>query len=171
MERQTSIDDMVAFKTGNKIVASGGVGYAWIESLSSKLSASFTHTQNNGVVAAPSVMLLVEPFNSNSDVTTVTFDTTYRIGMFAIGPTAGYLYRNHNGYDQATLQFLPAKTKWSAGGTAQYAVTKQTSFNARAEHIWVTTDQGPTIPAPFNVFTPPTAMNVWIVSLGGTMIF
>ena len=169
LEEATYIDDMVAFKTGNRATVSGGVGYAWIESLSSKLSASFSHINHNGVVNAPSIILMVEPFNSNSDVTTVTFDTTYKIGMFAIGPTAGYLYRNHNGYDQDTLQFLPAKTKWSAGGTAQYAVTKQASFNARAEYIWLTTADGPTIP-PF-VLTPATAMNAWIVSLGGTLIF
>jgi hypothetical protein len=36
-----------------------------------------------------------------------------------------------------TLQFVPAKERWSAGLLARYAVNDKATFNARVEHVWV----------------------------------
>jgi hypothetical protein len=64
----------------------------------------------------------------------------------AIGPTGSFLYRDHNGYNPTTLQFVPAKTRWSAGLMTQYAATKTISLNAKAEHIWIYENATPAFP-------------------------
>lgn len=162
----TRIDGVGIYKSGQKIAVSGGIGYAWTEALSSKLSASFTHIDRDKFAQdVKNLMfdLLVEQFNTNSDVTTVSFDTTYKFQKFAVGPTASYLFRNHNGYDISLANFLAAKTKWSAGAVGQYAINDQFALNMRAEHIWMGIGD--------MAGTPQFDIRGWTLSFGGKATF
>jgi hypothetical protein len=123
----------------------------------------------------PAVFML-EAFNSNNDVTTVTADTTYKAGPLSLGPTGSYTFRAHNSYDPTSFQFVPAKTKWSAGGVLQYAVTNQVSLTARVERIWVTVDSSPDKINPIlglaaGTATPELRTDAWLASIGGTVQF
>jgi hypothetical protein len=169
-EDVTKVEGANFYQTGGRFSVSGGVGYAWNDNWSSKVTSSFTHIGKNRYPAAPGAgdfAVMQEFFNTNSDAVGVTLDTTYRIGAFAIGPTASYFYRDHNGYDSDTAQFLPAKSKWTAGGAAQYSITNQISLNARAEHLWMVVGEDPgSVP-----MLPKFDTAGWIVSIGGKVVF
>ena len=86
-----------------------------------------------------------EPFNSNSDFFHVGFQHLFPVGQnFWIGPTAGWVLREANGYAPGTVQYVPELTRWSAGTVMRYIVGKVTLI-ARAEHVWLETGA---IPAP-----------------------
>jgi hypothetical protein len=174
-EEITKIDSVGFYQTGGKYSLSGAVGYAWSENWSSKISSSFSHIGKNRYPIDPFTGLIFrqELFNTNSDMVNVTFDTTWKMGAFAIGPTASYLYRDHNGYDSNTDFFLPAKTKWTFGGAGQYAVTNQISFNARLEHLWMTENVIPGFPPPIGnpPLVPQLKTDGWIASFGGKVVF
>lgn len=171
-EAITSIDGVGFYQTGGKYSLQGAVGYAWNENWSSKISSSFSHIGKNRYPFNPITgqNFMQEHFNTNSDMINVVIDTTWHVGAFAIGPTASYLYRDHNGYDSNTSFFLPAKTKWTFGGAGQYVVTNQISLNARLEHLWMTENEIPGAFAP-----PPLAPMIktdgWIASIGGRVVF
>jgi hypothetical protein len=171
-EEITKIDGVGFYQTGGKYSLSGALGYAWNENWSSKISSSFSHIGNNRYPLDPftGLVFVQEFFNTNSDMVNVTIDTTWKMGAFAIGPTASYLYRNHNGYDSNTDFFLPAKSKWTFGGAGQYAATNQISFNARLEHLWMTENEipGPNAPPPA---APVFKTDGWIASIGGKVVF
>lgn len=169
-EGVTKVDGINFFQTGGKFSLAGAVGYGWTDALSSKLSASFTHTGSNRVpvnAILGNFGLHTETFNSNSNVFSVSFDNTYRIGSWAMGPTVSYLYRDHNSYDSTWAQFVPAKTKWSAGGTVVYAATDSISLNIRAEHYWVKLNRNPGAAPP----VPQLDTMGWLVSVGGKVQF
>jgi hypothetical protein len=175
-EAVTTVDGANFYQTGGKYSLAAGVGYAWNANWSSKVSTSFSHIGKNRYPIDPLIgnyQLMQEFFNTNSDVVGVVMDTTYQLGAFAVGPTASYLYRDHNGYDSNTNFFLPAKTKWTAGAAAQYAVTNQISLNARAEHLWMTINETPGPLPPFGTppFVPQFDTVGWIVTVGGKVVF
>jgi hypothetical protein len=173
------MDGAAFYKAGDRISVSGAAGYAWTEQWSSRLSLSFSHFERNTTLFSPPVppLFSIEPFNSNSNVTNVVFDTTYRTGALAIGPTAGFMYRDHNGYDSMSLQFVPAKTKWTVGGVAQYTVTNQVAFTLRAERVWVDVLATPDKISPLapvvmlGTATPELNTDAWVFSIGGTIRF
>ena len=138
------------------------------------MSASFSHFNKNQTNPFPPITTIgLEALNSNSNVTTVSFDTTYRQGSFAVGPTVSFLYRDRNGYDPTHFQFIPAKTKWQAGGTAQYNVNETISFNGRVEHVWVTVNAEPNefaLGAPIaGTNVPPIYTRAWLASLAAVL--
>ena len=87
--------------------------------------------------------LIGEALNSNSDVYRVGLQHLVPVGDFQIGPTGSVLYRDHNGYNSATLQFVPQKTRWSAGILAQYAASSAVTLNARVEGVWTHENENP----------------------------
>ena len=165
-ESTTTRNSIDFYKAGDRIFAAAGIGYAWTENWASTLTGSFSHFSKNknnvGPFPAP---LVLEPFNTNSDVTTANFDTTYTQGGFSIGPSFRFLYRSNNAYNPLTFAFLPSKTLWSAGAAAQYAVTNQASFNFRVERMWLHEHEKPLVLIP-NVYT-----DAWLVTLGGILKF
>jgi len=177
LESETFIDGVPLYKTGDRITVSGGAGYTWTPAWSSQLTASFTHIDRNIVqnLFAPPP-LIVEAANSNSNVTQLVASTTYTQGSFAIGPTAGFTYRDHNDYDPTSATFLPAKTSYSAGAMAQYLVNQMASLSLRAEHRWVHEDINPDkMIGIFGILPgsgfPAISSTGWMVSLGGTIKF
>jgi hypothetical protein len=61
-----------------------------------------------------------------------------------VGPSGSLLYRDRNGYNSTTLQFVPQKTRWAAGMLAQYAANASVTLNARIEHVWTHENESPT---------------------------
>lgn len=174
-ESTTTIDNSPFYKAGDRVQAAIGAGYAWTNELSSRVVGSYSHFDKNKALINPPVpaVYMLEPFNSNNDIYTVTFDTTYRIAALAIGPTVGFTYRAHNSYDPTSFQFVPGKTVWTAGGVAQYAVTNQAFLVLRVQHAWADVDASPS-KTPFfdpNSATPALHSRTWIASFGGTIQF
>jgi len=74
--------------------------------------------------------------NTNSNLYRVGIQHLFPLGNLTIGPTETFLFRDRNGYDSATLQFVPAKDRFATGILARYAVSDNLMFNSRMEHIW-----------------------------------
>jgi hypothetical protein len=175
-ETETTYDGRPAYRSGSRYTATGVLAYVLTETLSSTVTASFSHYEKNDVrrpFPPPlDVPLAREAFNSNSNVTKVNFDATYKSGAFELGPLASFLYRDRNGWDPTTFQFVPAKTTWSAGGSARYAITREVTLTARAEHRWTRENESPDkIFAPFVTPVPGSGVPIvdsrgWTVSLG-----
>jgi hypothetical protein len=171
IESMSTSDRTAFYDAGDRYFVWGSLSYAWTTALSSKVTASFNHIDPNKVLVNNLPPPLLEAFNSNSDVTRVTFDTSYNFGRFSLGPTASWLYRNHNSYSPIATQFTPAKERWAAGGVARLEVTDQASLTARVERVWQDQDVKPDIPVG-NVAvggTPAFTIEGWYVSVAGVL--
>jgi hypothetical protein len=180
-ETDTKAGEQPIFKAGKRYMVSGTLAYAWPETWgATTLSASWSHAEKNKllfVVLAP--YFDTEPFNSNSNIYRVGLEHLFPFGQLWVGPAGSYLYRDHNGYDSQTLQFVPAKTRWSAGLLARYAVSDNATFNARVEHVWI--HESDAYPAsPFSVLTdsfqpipglPAISSAGWQGALGANVTF
>ena len=177
VESTTHQGGLPLYQAGDRIIAIAKAGYAWTEMWSSRASVTFSHFEKNNVQPSAGVSPLVaEAFNSNSNVTRVTLDTTYAAADYSIGPTVTYLYRDRNGYDPNTFQFLPAKTSWSAGVGGSYKVIPAFSLNAAVQHIWITEGANPEKLNALNAIIPGSGIpaassNAWIATLGGSYKF
>jgi hypothetical protein len=108
------------------------------------LTASAAHAGRNDILIAGASALTQELVNSNSNVVRVGVQHLFPVGQFAAaGPTGSVLYRDRNGYDSATLQFVPRKVRWSAGLLARYAPSDTVTFNARVEAVRTHEDENP----------------------------
>jgi len=131
---------------------------------SSRLTVSYMHLAKNNNLLPP---YLLEAFNSNNDVSNVSFDTTYKNGSWAVGPSVGYMYRARNSWSPLANQFVPAKFLWTLGGVAQYQVTNQSMINARVSYI--TGKTGNILNA--GNATPELLTRGWQMSVGGAIQF
>jgi hypothetical protein len=171
VETTTYHEFMPLYRAGDRFIIIGKAGYAWNDNWSSRLSSSFSHFNPNLIAVAGLPDLVRETMNSNSDVFAVNFDTSYARDNYSIGPTVGYLFRDHNGYDPVNVMFVPAKTSWSAGVSAQIAPTKSTNVSLLVQHIWVHEDENPAKFAIPGTAIPAFATNGWVVSVGGNVQF
>jgi hypothetical protein len=184
-ESETKLDGVPFTKAGDRYLASLAAAYTWDEFLTFSLNGTFAHSLKNKVAVEGVPGLVVEALNSNSNVVKIILDITAKKDRLEIGPTGSYMYRDQNAWSSTALQFLPAKTRWSAGGTAGYALTDTVSLNARVEHIWITENANPdkviTVPtnggAPsFDTLVigsgiPEISSSGWFVSLATTAHF
>jgi hypothetical protein len=179
LESVTTLDGQEFYQAGGRISFTGAAGYAWDQNWSSRIQATWTHSEKNKVLLADATSIVVEAFNSNSDVTRIVVDTTYAKDGFSIGPTGGYVYRNRNGYNAETYQFLPAKTSWSAGLALAYAISDAIRLSLRGERIWVREGGSPDKylivgGAPFlvaNSAVPVAITDAWSFTVAGTFRF
>ena len=176
METTSYQDGMPLYRAGGRIIAGLKGGYTWDQNWSTRAAFNFSHFEKNEVSMAGLPNLVRETFNSNSDVFRVTVDQLYSKDNYSIGLTGSYLVRNHNGYDPSTFQFIPAKTSWSAGLTAQVTPAKNNTVSARVERIWVREDNNPDKFDPLNAIipgsgVPMTVTDAWVVSIGGNVRF
>ena len=175
VESNTLIDGALFYKSGNRYFLSGTAAYAWNDSWTSSVSATFSHSDRNQVAVFGLPGLVVETFNSNNNVVRVAADSTYKNGALAVGPTVSYLQRDHNAYDPVANQFVAAKTRWGAGGVLFYTVNKQATLSVRAERIWIHEDDNPAKVVGIFVIPgsaiPAVASNGWMLSLGGVVNF
>ena len=133
----TLTNGLESLRSGERVGVSGQAAYAWSEAWISTLSASFNHTERNFVANAPLPGLSAEARNSNSNLYRVGLDTLWRSGDLALGPSLSFLYRDANSYDPQNLLFLPARERYGAGGTLQYALSERVSLSLRGERIFV----------------------------------
>lgn len=138
-ETDTKSGEQPLFRAGTRYLISGTWAYTWPEKWGvTTATASASHAQKNKVLFVLATPYYdSEPYNSNSNVYRVGVEHLSPFGELWAGPTASFLYRDRNGYDSQTLQFVPAKERWAAGLLARYAVNDKATFNARVEHVWV----------------------------------
>src|SRR5205085_1005541 len=154
-ETATEQNGTQILRAGNRYVLTGTWAYAWPETPGEKplgaktwgvttLTASVAHAGRNDILIAGASALTQELANSNSTVFRVGLEHLFPVGqLVAAGPTGGVLHRDRNGYDSATLQFVPRKLRWSAGLVARYAPSDTVTFNARVEGVWTHEDENP----------------------------
>jgi hypothetical protein len=135
-ETSTVQDGVPLYKAGNRFLGSATVSYTWDNSSVTTLNATGSHSERNKVLFVGAPTLITEAMNTNSNLFRLGLQHLIPIDKFAVGPTASFLYRDHNGYDPATLQFVPEKERWAAGALARYAANDQVTFNARVEFVW-----------------------------------
>lgn len=175
LETVTRLDGAPFYQAGDRILTNLAAAYEFTDSLSATFTGLFSHSGRNKVAMLGLPDLAVEGFNSNSNLYRAILDITYKIGDLSIGPTGGFLHRDQNAWSSTAFQFLPAKTRWSAGGVAGYAVSQAITLNARVEHMWIKEADNPQkmaddliIP---NTAVPAISSTGWLVSLGGLAKF
>jgi hypothetical protein len=141
--RQAGIE---VVQPGLRYLLAGTLGYSWSGTIGqTTLNASLAHSGRNKVRLNGVPELIVEEFNSNSNLYRVGLQHMFPVGRMAIGPTASFLLRDANGYDSTTFQFLPAKQRWAAGAAASYAVGDAVTLSAKVERVWTHEDEKPAV--------------------------
>jgi hypothetical protein len=159
------------YRVGPRATISGSASYAFDQRWSIYSNGFWSHTEKNEVLNPGGLALVQEEFNSNSNLYQVRAGLNYRFANgFTVGPTAGYLYRDHDGYDAATFSFVPAKTRWAAGGIANYNVTSKININGRVERVWIRENENPGPPA-VAPLVPFMSGDAWVVAGGATVNF
>ena len=145
-ETATSVDGTNTLKPGNRLLLALQSSYVWSENFgTTTLNASLAHSNRNKILLPGFSFLAIEALNSNSNVYRVGLQHMVPVGNFQIGPVGSVLYRDQNGYNSATLQFVPPKTRWSAGMLAQYTPKEAITINARFEGIWTRENENPAV--------------------------
>lgn len=140
-ETTTMVNNMPFVRPGKRYLVAGTGSYTWPwEHVGvTTLDASAAHSNSNDVLfvffGAPT-FLIPEPFNTNSNLYRVGLEHTFDFGKFVVGPTGSFLFRDNNGYDPTTVQFVPSKERWSAGMITRYAASDSVVLNARVERVW-----------------------------------
>jgi hypothetical protein len=164
-ETATRQDGAAFFRAGTRYLAAGNLSYDWGATGATTLAVSAAHSNKNSVLFEKLLSLAQEPFDTNSNLYRIGIEHLVPIDRFAAGPTASFLYRDRNGYDAATLQFVPAKVRWAAGIKAQYAATDRMTLSTRLEGVWTREDDNPAdanrkFSALANAFVPGSAVPV-----------
>jgi hypothetical protein len=159
------------YRAGARTTVSGSFGYQFNPQWGVNANGYWNHSEPNDVLDAAGVALIPQASNGNSDIFRINTGLTYLTSLgVLVGPTASYMFRNHNAFDPQTFQFVPAKTRWAVGGIASYNVTNAVSLNGRIEHVWIHEDVLPGPPA-FAPFVVDQSGEAWAFSLGGTINF
>ena len=120
--------------------------------------------------AITGTVLIPEALNSNSNLVRLNTGVRYAFDNgLAVGPIASFLYRDTNSWDPTSLNFVPAKTRWSVGATGGYTVNTKLALNARVEHIWTHEDVHPDTPGFPGSGIPDMTGQSWMVSAGLTL--
>jgi hypothetical protein len=137
-ETPTKQDGIEVVRAGQRLLFAGVFAYAWPANWGeTTLNASFAHSGRNKVRLPGASALVTEAFNANSNLYRVGVEHMFSAGLLEFGPIGSFLYRDNNGYDSTTLQFVPAKERWSAGAVARYAISETVTLNTRLEHVWI----------------------------------
>jgi hypothetical protein len=131
------------YRGGARYLVAGTWSYSWPEAGVTTLTASAAHTNRNDVLFLGAPALVKEAMNTNSNLYRVGLQHLIPVGRVTFGPTASFLYRDHNEYDTTTLQFVPAKDRWAAGALVRIGVTDMLTFNARMERVWTHENEDP----------------------------
>jgi hypothetical protein len=145
-ETSTVQDGAPLYQAGNRFLATAMLAYTWSNSSVTTLNVSGSHSERNKVLFLGASSLITEAMNTNSNLFRIGIQHLIPIDKFAVGPTASFLYRDRNGYDAETLQFVPEKERWAAGAIARYAPDDHVTFNARVEFVWTHEGDRPNAP-------------------------
>jgi opacity protein-like surface antigen len=143
--RPTVENGVPLYQAGRRYLVTGTWSYNWPDIGVTTITAAAAHSDRNKVVfAAMPTTLATELSNTNSNVYRAGIQHLYPFTeRFWAGPLGSFLFRDHNGYDPTTLQFVPAKERWSAGVVARFAASEHLTFNARVEHVWTHENENP----------------------------
>lgn len=165
------MQDYNKYRVGPRTTISGSGSYAFDAMWSAYANGFWTHTEKNQVLDFTGLNLIDERFNSNSNLYRVNVGVNYRFANgLTVGPIASYLYRDHNGWDPNTFSFVPAKTRYAFGGTANYNVTNKININGRLERVWIHEDLVPGPGFPPALF-PIMNGDAWVAAGGATVNF
>jgi hypothetical protein len=177
-ESPTSEGGIALYQPGDRYLGTASLSYTWSNGSLTTVNGSFAHSKRNEVLFLGASSLVRETMNSNSDVFRVGLQHLIPVGQLTIGPTGSYLVRNHNGYDSTTLQFVPAKERFTAGFIARYAASESVTFNVRLDRVWTREDEHNAINDQMfsvlaNAFVPGSAIPVvsstgWQAAVGAT---
>ncbi|HXX25319.1 MAG TPA: hypothetical protein VEJ40_01535 [Pseudolabrys sp.] len=144
-ETKTFENGAPLYKPGNRYVGGAAAAYTWADTSVTTVTAAVSHTNHNQVLFTGLSDLATETMNTNSNLYRVGVDHLYALvkDQLYVGPLGTFLYRDHNGYNAGTLQFVPEKERWTAGGQLRFASSPSVVWNARAEHIWTREDDDP----------------------------
>jgi hypothetical protein len=171
-ETETERNGAPYYQSGGSVAATLGTSYSWNDAIASRANISFSHYEKNRVAPSGLPYLVDEAFNSNSNVFQIDVDTIYSGETFSIGPTVGFLHRDHNAWSSDEIQFVPAKTRWSVGLTGQYALSDTLVLSAAASRIWVDQNESPdkTALGPGSGI-PEVKTDAWLATLGASWQF
>lgn len=146
IDSATAQNGVQILRPGNRYFLQSDSSYTWSELWgATSLSLSAGHSNRNEVFDVASSALVKELTDTNSNVYRVGLQHSFPIGQFGIGPTASFLYRDHNGYNATTLQFVPQKQRWSAGVLARYSPSENLTFNMNVEAIRIRENENPAL--------------------------
>jgi hypothetical protein len=174
-ETPTYLDGAPSFRIGGRYLLYGFTSMAWSDTSTGSISGSWTHSNRNFILDPNVVNLSGEAFNSNSDYYRAQWNHTFVQDKWSFGPTASWMKRTQNSFSPLTYQFVPPKTKITAGGTAKYTNSDNWSLSGRAEYFWAHEIEQPDkllggvlIPGSG---TPEMHHYGWQASIGGTYSF
>lgn len=165
------MQDYNMYQVGPRSTISGSASYAFDAMWSIYSNGFWTHTDKNDVLNPLGIALIPEMSDSNSNLYRINGGLNYRFANgLTVGPTASYLYRDHNGYDPNTFSFVPAKTRYAVGGVANYNITNKININGRLERVWIRENEvpGPGFPP---AFFPFMSGDAWVAAAGATVNF
>jgi hypothetical protein len=140
----TDVNGEAYFRAGTRYLLSAAASYQWSPNAgTTTLKVAGAHSDNNDVQILLLPGLTEEPFDTNSNVFTVSIQHLFPAGKFVVGPSASYLIRDHNGYNPDTLQFVPAKQNYTLGVLAQCPINNRVTFNAKLDHVWTHEEDNP----------------------------
>jgi hypothetical protein len=162
-ETKTYRAGVPSFRLGDRIMVVAATAYSWSQVSRSIVQASWSHFDKNYVLAPPSPDIVLEAFNSNSNVFRVRVEHAYRSGNWLFTPVARWMLRDANSYSPTTLQFVPAKTLWGAGAIVTHTVNRVVDVKASVEHFWVRENENPA------VAVPTVSLNGWTLMVGAVI--
>lgn len=137
-ETTTFENGVALFKAGTSYRAGTIIDHAWQNGWGvSSFTGIYSRSGNNNVKFRGNDELVVEPFNTNSNLYSAWLQHLWQRDNFWFGPVGSILYRDRNGYNSGTLQFVPAKLRYTAGVTAYLVQGNGLSLDLRAEHVWM----------------------------------
>jgi opacity protein-like surface antigen len=176
-DSHASIDGMVTGRAGAKFTSNGTANYQIDDRWALSTNVSWNFAERNQI---PNGLggLIIEPKNSNSHVVIGSIEPSYMATeRLRLAANYSFLYRDHNFYDMLEDQFIPAKQKQLAGGSATYFISPAATVTLRGSHAWVRQSDGPFLvttlgPPPVFALQPPTLKyEVWAASLAATLRF
>lgn len=164
-EGTSSVDGAPQYRAGDRYTLSANGAYVWSPSWTTSVSGYVSWSDRNELFNLAINAFEREAFNSNNLVYRIGIDQTWTDGVWSLGPTVSYLKREVNAYNPVTFQFIPAKTRWSAGLVAGRTMSESFSLNARVERIWAYERDQPAFG------TPNLTSDAWLFTGGAVYRF
>lgn len=146
-ETNLLLDDLTIGRKGGRFISNFATAYVIDPRWSLENNFSWSYLTRDKVADPVMGSLLDELRNSNSHVFILSTQPNYMItDRLKIGVNYSLLYRTANSYDAVQEQFVPAKTKQSAGLALSYALSEKAKIDLRLAHFWVVQQDGPLLP-------------------------
>jgi outer membrane immunogenic protein len=173
-ETEVTIDGVKSGKSGGRynsnLTLSTQIDDRW--SVNTNMSWSFAEKNEIVVVGGGTGH---EPKNSNSHVVIGSVEPGYMVTeRLRVAANYSFLWRDENFYDPVEAQFIPAKTKHSAGLVTRYAFTDTASIEVRGAHSWITQDASAILPllaGGVGADPPQLHYTAWTVATSGNFRF